>query len=169
MAPGTRVPARGTCHGGPRAGKIIDSGLPTNNYITIGTYADIFSDEPDAGRMILPATTKAMTGGRSPSNESENPVDADDPRISDLGEPQPIDLDSTGSTTGPPATPKPSRKKTSKANKAPNTAGAGANAIANARLRDPESPFKSIKAKLRCLQQKPEFEDVESPGDLDRY
>ncbi|KAG6088610.1 hypothetical protein E4U15_005665 [Claviceps sp. LM218 group G6] len=141
--------------------KIIDSGLPTNNYITIGTYADIFSDEPDAGRMILPATTKAMTGGRSPSNESENPVDADDPRISDLGEPQPIDLDSTGYTTGPPATPKPSRKKTSKALKAPKTAGAEAHAIANA--------LKSIKAKLRCLQQKPEFEDVESLGDLDRY
>ncbi|KAG6108149.1 hypothetical protein E4U31_007880 [Claviceps sp. LM219 group G6] len=28
---------------------------------------------------------------------------------------------------------------------------------------------KSIKDKLRCLQQKPEFEDVESPGDLDPY
>ncbi|KAG6093708.1 hypothetical protein E4U30_004091 [Claviceps sp. LM220 group G6] len=131
-----------------------------NNYITIGTHADIFSDQPDAGRMILPATTKVMTGSRSPSNESENPVNADDPRISDLGEPQPIDLDSTGYTTGPPATPKPSRKKTSKANKAPKTAGAEANAIANA--------LKSIKAKLCCLQQKPEFEDVESPGDLDR-
>ncbi|KAG6143878.1 hypothetical protein E4U38_003343 [Claviceps purpurea] len=35
----------------------INSGLLTNNYITIDTYANIFSDEPDAGRMILPATS----------------------------------------------------------------------------------------------------------------
>ncbi|KAG6107946.1 hypothetical protein E4U13_006724 [Claviceps humidiphila] len=59
-----------------RAGKIIDSGLPTKNYITIDTYANIFSDEPDAGRMILPATAKVMRGGRNPSNESEIPLDA---------------------------------------------------------------------------------------------
>ena len=73
------------------------------------------------------------------------PLDADDPRMGDLGEPQSIDLDSTGSTTGPPATPisratpKPSRKKTFKAHEASRTAGTEANAIANARLRDPES------------------------------
>ncbi|KAG6211289.1 hypothetical protein E4U35_003086 [Claviceps purpurea] len=36
---------------------LADVGLLTNNYITIDTYANIFSDEPDAGRMILPATS----------------------------------------------------------------------------------------------------------------
>ncbi|KAG6247154.1 hypothetical protein E4U24_003304 [Claviceps purpurea] len=35
----------------------IDTGLLTNIYITIDTYANIFSDEPDASRMILPATS----------------------------------------------------------------------------------------------------------------
>ncbi|KAG5957666.1 hypothetical protein E4U57_001772 [Claviceps arundinis] len=56
-----------------------------------------FSDEPDAGRMILPA--KVMSDRRSPRNGSEIPLDADDDRISDLDEP-----DSIGSTTGSPAT-----------------------------------------------------------------
>ncbi|KAG5997698.1 hypothetical protein E4U52_003274 [Claviceps spartinae] len=65
-----------------RAAKIIDSGLLTNDFIAIDTYAIIFSDEPDAGRMILPAR------------------DADDDKISDLDEP-----DFIGSTTGPSATP----------------------------------------------------------------
>ncbi|KAG6144720.1 hypothetical protein E4U12_003710 [Claviceps purpurea] len=137
-----------------RGGRIINSGLLTNNLITIDTYSNIFSDEPDAGRQILPA--KVVTNRRNPPDGSAIPVDADDARISDLDEPQPADLDPTVSTTGSrtstatpslPATPipKPSRvakasseKKTSKA-KASKTAGTEANAIANAHLRDPES------------------------------
>ncbi|KAG6018942.1 hypothetical protein E4U19_007767 [Claviceps sp. Clav32 group G5] len=59
-----------------RAGKIIDSSLPKNDYITIDTYAHISSDEPDAGRTIHPATSKVMRGGRNPSTESETPLDA---------------------------------------------------------------------------------------------
>ncbi|KAG6275780.1 hypothetical protein E4U47_000545 [Claviceps purpurea] len=138
-----------------RGGRIIDSGLLTNNFITIDTYSNIFSDEPDAGRQILPA--KVMTNRRNPPDGSAIPVDADDARISDSGEPQPADSDPTVSATGSrtstatptlPATPipKPSRvakasfekKKTFKA-KASKTAGTEANAIANAHLRDPES------------------------------
>ncbi|KAG6195703.1 hypothetical protein E4U10_001641 [Claviceps purpurea] len=81
-----------------RGGRIIDSGLLTNNLITIDTYSNIFSDEPDAGRQILPA--KVMTNRRNPPDGSAIPVDADDARISDSDEPQPADLDPTVSTTG---------------------------------------------------------------------
>ncbi|KAG6094556.1 hypothetical protein E4U30_003262 [Claviceps sp. LM220 group G6] len=81
-----------------RAAKIIDSGLLTNDFIAIDTYATMLSDEPDASRMILPA--RVMSDRRSPRNGSEMPLDADDDKISDLDEP-----DFIGSTTGPPATP----------------------------------------------------------------
>ncbi|KAG5985937.1 hypothetical protein E4U52_000759 [Claviceps spartinae] len=127
-----------------RAAKIIDGGLLTNDYITIDTYANIFSDEPDAGRLIFPANAPEVRGVRR-SNEGETPLIPDDARTSDLDDDtQSINLDLTGSATRPPATPtpratpKPSRKKASK-NKALKTAGTEANAMANARLRDPES------------------------------
>ncbi|KAG6122513.1 hypothetical protein E4U12_000868 [Claviceps purpurea] len=127
-----------------RAGRIIDTGLLTNDFITIDTYANIFSDEPDAGRQILPARVI-----RNPLGASEIPFDADDGRSSDLDEQRRIDLDSIESTAGSrnstAPTPGPSRvakattgRKNTKA-KAPKTSGTEANAIANARLRDPES------------------------------
>ncbi|KAG6173201.1 hypothetical protein E4U51_006027 [Claviceps purpurea] len=105
-----------------RGGRIIDSGLLTNNLITIDTYSNIFSDEPDVGRQILPA--KVMTNRRNPPDGSAIPVDADDARISDSDEPQPADLDPTVSTTGSrtstatptlPATPIPKPSRVAKA------------------------------------------------------
>ncbi|KAG6068751.1 hypothetical protein E4U32_007616 [Claviceps aff. humidiphila group G2b] len=43
----------------------------TRMRMSIDTYANVFSDEPDAGRMILPATVQVVRGGRNPSNKSE--------------------------------------------------------------------------------------------------
>ncbi|KAG6029338.1 hypothetical protein E4U19_000996 [Claviceps sp. Clav32 group G5] len=131
-----------------RAAKIIDSGLLTDGHITIDTYVNIFSDEPDAGRMIHPAESEVVRGrrGRKTNNANTNANNAMTGELEDETQ-QPMDLESTPSTTGPPATPnpretpKPSRKKTSKANEALKTAGTEANAIANARLRDPESQY----------------------------
>ncbi|KAG6023229.1 hypothetical protein E4U40_004095 [Claviceps sp. LM458 group G5] len=112
------------------------------------TYVNIFSDEADAGRMIHPAESEVVRGrrGRKTTNANTNANNAMTGELEDETQ-QPMDLESTPSTTGPPATPnptetpKPSRKKTSKANEALKTAGTEANAIANARLRDPESQY----------------------------
>lgn len=138
---------------GARGGQIIDGGILTNDYITIDTYINIFSDDPDAGRKIYPI--KLAWDHQDSLDANDDGVDVDHTDNDDSDELELVEVrtkQSKKKSRSSTATPKPSRvtkatstKKTPKA-KPPKKvkAGTAANGIANARLRDPESQNHSL-------------------------
>ncbi|KAG6156384.1 hypothetical protein E4U11_005630 [Claviceps purpurea] len=138
---------------GYRGSRIIDSGILMNEHIGIETYANIFCDEPDAGRDIFEnddIILLDLTGDTEDIPAIISASTAHNPTNTDLNEPPSLAIRSpklpkiaAAQTKTPRASrvSKATRKKTpsTAASRAVGTIANTANVLANARLRQPET------------------------------